>query len=495
MAEHIEEFQKDQPGYEGYLNDRVAALPEILNDAGYYTFMSGKWHLGLTPDRWPSKRGFQRSFSLLPGAANHYGWEPQLNEGDALPAILEKTRTFYVEDSRPIPVAELGSDFFSTKAFTDKLLEYLSERDDPDKPFLAYLPYSAPHWPLQAPEKDRLDYCGVYDRGPEVLRQQRLSRLKDLGIIAKDVVPHDVVTPPVDTFLSREWSTLSTEEKKFSSRTMEIYAAMVQNMDTHIGRVLDYLTNTDEIDNTFVIFMSDNGAEGLLFEAMPVVSNLFEHIKKYHNNHIDNLGNKDSYIWYGPHWASAATAPSRLYKAFSSEGGIRVPLILRYPPLTSTSSSSSSPTSSTSSNSTSNINTSFATVMDILPTILDLASIPHPYPTYNSKPIVPVRGKSWVPYLSHQTPHIHDADHVVGWELFDRQAIRKGKWKALRIPEPYGSGEWELFDLESDPGETRDLRGERGGKLEELLGEWEGYVRECGVKGRVPRYGVLKVGE
>ena len=401
-----------------------------------------------------------------------------------MPRILASTRVFYAEGDEKIDPSKLGPDFYSSDAFTTKLLRFLDERTEEQRqqPFFAYLPYSAPHWPLQAPEKDRLDYRGVYDQGPDVLRQQRLARLKELGLVPQHAKPHDVVAPHVDRPLSREWNTLTDSERKFSSRTMEVYAAMVQNMDTHIGRVLSYLRSTGEFDDTVILFMSDNGAEGLLMEAYPVIAgNIFDHIDKYYDNSLDNIGNGNSYVWYGPRWASAATAPSRLYKAFSSEGGIRVPLILRYPPLTS-----SRP---------GGIDHSFATVMDITPTLLELAGTRHPGATYKSRPVVPIRGRSWVNYLSNPASekYIHDENTVTGWELFDRQALRKGKWKAVLIPEPYGPGVWQLYDLDADPGETDDLGTREPEKLKELLAHWEGYVKEVGVVGEAPQYGVLKV--
>ena len=486
MAESIPEYQKDKPGYEGYLHDRVAALPELLRDAGYFSIMSGKWHLGLTPDRYPSRRGFDRSFALLPGAANHYAWEPQLQEGDKLPDILNKTPPLYVEDDRRIDISELRTPFFSSDAFTSKLLDYLQERDPQQKeqPFFAYFPFSAPHWPLQAPEQDRLTYRGVYDDGPDVLRQKRLSALTKLGLIPENAKPHDVVVPPVDRPLTREWDTLSATERAFSSRTMEVYAAMVQNMDTHIGRVLDYLRSTNELDNTFILFMSDNGAEGLLMEAYPVIQgNIFEHIDKYYDNSLDNVGNANSYTWYGPRWASAATAPARLYKSFSSEGGIRVPMILRYPSLTSARKGA--------------IDHSFTTVMDIVPTLLELGGTKHPGLRYKGRDVVRVRGKSWVEYLTNpgSTQYIHNVDAVTGWELFDRQGLRKGKWKAVLIPPPFGPGTWQLYDLHNDSGETEDLSKSEPAKLQELLGHWEDYVTEVGIAGKAPQYGLLKVEE
>jgi arylsulfatase A-like enzyme len=381
---------------------------------------------------------------------------------------------------------QLPKDFYSSESFTTKLLQYFLERDDKQKeqPFFAYLPYSAPHWPLQAPEEDRNDYRGVYDDGPDVLRQRRLGRLRELEIIAQDAKAHDVFALPLDKPLSKEWKDLSHDERKFSARTMEIFAAMVQNMDTNIGRVIDYLKSTGEYDNTVVMFMSDNGAEGLLLEAYPVIKeNIFEHIDRYYDNSYENMGCQNSYLWYGPRWASASMAPLRLYKCFSSEGGIRVPFILRYPALTQSRAGQ--------------LDRSFATVMDIAPTLLELAGAKHPGLIYRGRTVVRMRGSSWVSYLGApgERQHIHGDDYAVGWELFDRQALRKGQWKAVNIPKPFGPGHWQLYHLTTDPGETNDLGPSNPDKLGELLEHWNRYCREVGVAGAALQYGVLKIDE
>ncbi|THY05058.1 alkaline phosphatase-like protein [Aureobasidium pullulans] len=482
MKENLQEFQKGKPGYEGYLNDRVAPLSEVLQDYGYKTYMSGKWHLGLSPDRWPVKRGFDRSYSLLPGAANHYGYEPQIEEGDNQPNVLKSTPVFYVEDDKAIDPRNLGKDFYSTDRFGDKIIEYLQDhkQDDPEKPFFAYLAFSAPHWPLQAPEADVDDYRGVYDNGPEHLRDQRLGKLKELGLVPEHAVPHPTVAPPTGRTMSQPWDTLTENEKKTSSRTMEVFAGMVQRMDYQIGRVIEQLEKTGDLDNTLILFMSDNGAEGMLMEALPLIAgDIFAHVEKYYDNSLDNIGRGNSYVWYGPQWANSSTAPSRLYKGFSSEGGIRVPFILRYPALTAQKSQDS------------NIEHSFATVMDIYPTLLQLAGAKHPGKAYKGHEVAPVRGKSWVPYLTSAKAQIHDENSAVGWELFGRLAVRKGIWKATYIPAPYGPDKWELFDLKADPGELNDISEDNKEKLAELLSDWQEYVAEVGVVGQAPEYGTL----
>jgi arylsulfatase A-like enzyme len=417
------------------------------------------------------------------GGANHYGWEPQVTGGKT-PSLLARNGAFYAEGDSPVSVDELEPDFYSSRSFTTKLLQFFQERSDSDrqKPFFAYLPFSSPHWPLQAPEEDRVAYRGQYDDGPDALREKRLRCLEEMGIISPETKPHEVFALPLDKPLSKEWKDLTAEEKKFSSRTMEVFAAMVQNMDTNIGRVIAYLKSTGEYDNTVVLFMSDNGAEGLLLEAYPVVNeNIFDHIERYYDNSYENMGNKNSYIWYGPRWASAGMAPLRLYKAFSSEGGIRVPFIIRYPPLTGSRAGQ--------------LDRSFSTVMDIAPTFLELAGTQHPGSTYRGRSVVPMRGKSWLPYLLDPAKQklIYDEDSFVGWELFDRQALRKGNWKAVMIPKPFGPGRWQLYDLQQDPGETLDLASGKPDKLQELLKHWDEYCKEVGVVGVAPQYGVLRV--
>jgi len=442
---------KGAPGYEGYLNDRVVALPELLRDAGYLTLMSGKWHLGNTIDRSPWARGFERSFALLPGGASHYGGSRAVVSLGA-PAL-------YTEDDQFVTV---GDDFYSSDSYTDTLLRYLRERpEDDERPFFAYLPFQAPHWPLQAPADLIARYRGRYDAGPDALREERLATLKRLGLCPDDVVPHPVVSDGTP-----EWDDMTDEDRAISARSMEVYAAMVDRMDWNIGRVIDHLTETGELDNTVVIFMSDNGAEGAIVEAIPILGDqIAAQIEQHCDHSLDNLGAPDTFIWYGPRWAQAATAPSRLYKAFTTEGGIRVVGFVTWPGF----------------DRQDQIGDAFATVMDIAPTLLELAGVTHPGTVYRGREVASMRGESLVPYLSGADEAVHDDTTDTGWELFGRRAIRQGDWKALYLPQPYGPGTWQLYDLSVDPGEINDLAAERPDKLAELLRLWDRYVEDTGV--------------
>ena len=392
--------------------------------------------------------------------------------------------SIYVEHDKSVSPLDLKSaEFYSSDYYVDKLLSYFQQRpsSDQERPFFAYLPFSAPHWPLQAPKENITKYRNRYNDGPEVLRQQRIRRLKDLGLVPEHAIPHEVIGFPQSNKLAKEWDTLSDDERAISARTMEAYAGMVDRMDQQIGRVLKYLRETGELDNTFVLFMSDNGAEGLMLEAVPLIGADFEgHLAKYYDNSLENIGNYNSFVWYGPRWASAGTAPARLYKTFTSEGGIRVPFVLRYPPLTSGRNGA--------------IEHSFCTVMDLCPTILELAGVKHPGTIYKGRQNAPLRGRSWVQYLhgdSSGIVKIHPEDHIVAWELFGRMGIRQGKWKAVFIPKPFGPARWQLYDLDQDPGETKDLAEIQREKMDTLLAAYKEYVLEMGIGDGQFEYGTF----
>ncbi|KAH8879038.1 alkaline phosphatase-like protein [Thozetella sp. PMI_491] len=437
-----------RPGYEGYLNFRVAALPEILQDAGYYTAMS-----------------FERSFALLPGGASHFMYEPKKPDGTP---VFAHWASLYNKNGETVDPRSFPDDYYTSDYFTGQLLEFLEEREeDPakkEKPFFAFLAFTAPHWPLQAPQENIQKYAGVYDNGPDALRHQRLRRQVELGLLPADVQPH-----PVEAGSAKEWEDMTPEERQWSAKTMEVFAGMVDRMDWNIGRVLDQIKQYGEWDNTFVVFMSDNGAEGAIIEAIPMTGDVIKKaIDKAYNNDVENLGNPDSFIWYGPRWAQASTAPSRMHKGYITEGGIRCPAIIHYPPVSKVHGGGG-------------ITDIFTTVMDILPTFLDFAGIPQPGTTFRGRDVVEIKGKSWRPMLEGPATTLYDENTAIGWELFFHQAIRKGKYKAVFIPKPKGPEKWQLYDVEKDMGEIHDLAEQKPKVLEELVKCWLAYVAEFGV--------------
>ena len=252
-----------------------------------------------------------------------------------------------------------------------------------------------------------------------------------------------------------------------------------------------------EFDNTFICFMSDNGAEGAayegtilrsslllslthIFSAYPIVKgHMMDHLAKYYNNSLDNLGNFDSFIWYGPRWAQASTAPSRLFKAYTTEGGIRVPMVAKWP------------TSTQAAAQASGITHNFGTVMDIAPTLIEMAGLKHPAPSYQGREIVHMRGKSMLPWVKGAAQATHEQDFINGWETCGRAACRQGDWKIVFIPKPKGPEKWQLYDLARDPGETNDLADDPdyADKVKELLKHWDQYVLETGVVPLAPELG------
>ncbi|KAK9414081.1 putative Sulfatase N-terminal domain-containing protein [Seiridium unicorne] len=475
-----------------------ATLPEMLEDNGYFTVMAGKWHLGLRASQGPWQRGFQKAFAMLPGCCNHYGWEPVQERFPfgGRPIHAEKGKKVEIPPNK----TEDPEGFYSTDHYTGRLLQYLDGRsnDDKSKPFFAFLPYTAPHWPLQCSKAQR-DKLSVYDEGPYALRERRLKKLVELGIIDESVVPHQVET---STQGVGEWDSLTADEKRLSCRAMETYAGMVDSIDVNIGKVVDYLKKTGEYDNTLIVFMSDNGAEGAALEAIPVMGdNIKRAIHQYYDNSYENIGAWNSYTWLGPLWAQASTAPSRLFKAFPSQGGILVPCVMK-PPV-NTFHASVAP---------GEFNRSFTTVMDFVPSFLELAGVPLPaisehevslslhntiavrkMSKFRGKDVHAIRGKSWVPFFGtggktgeDETWAIHPSSEATGWELFARGALRKGDWKIVHISKAQsGVGEgdegWELFNIANDPGETLDLAQTESDKLGELLACWDEYVVECGI--------------
>jgi len=313
-------------------------------------------------------------------------------------------------------------------------------------------------------------YKDQYNDGPEVLRARRLSSLAERGLFPRGVGTTSLTSLP-GSEATVPWEDMSEKDRQLSCRCMETHAAMVDMIDQNVGRVVDALEKTGELDDTVIIFTSDYGAEGRMLEALPAGAGVpLEHIiRMFYNNSVDNIGNADSFVYYGPRWASAAAAPTPASGASnpaSSRGGIRSPCIIRYPKLASVQPITHEPTS----------------VMDILPTILDLAGIQHPGNFFRQRIIAPLRGRSWVPLLTDATKSVHsESQDLSGWELFGRRAVRRGKWKAVFSPAPQGSNSWELYDMSQDPAETKSMSKQEPEVLSQLLMEWEKYYSETGL--------------
>ena len=448
--------QRNKPGYEGYLNFQVAALPNILKDNGYHTYMTGKWHLGYEEETSPTARGFERSYALLAGGAGHFS---------NMMSILGSNKAPYREDG--MLVDSLPENFYSTKFYTNKMIEYIDSNHSDNKPFFGYLAYSAPHWPLQAPIESIEKHAGNYDAGYEVLYQQRMRKLKALSLIDQGIP--DSLNLPEDI----PWNDLSDDEKKRSSKLMEIYAAMVSDLDHYIGNLIDHLRDIDEFENTFIFFMSDNGPEGHPLEKSFSEYGIANKLSTCCDHSYENMGNANSYLWYGPEWARAGAGPWRRFKGFTSEGGIRAPAFAHYPLLNDSSTKDS-----------------VIHVKDVMPTLLELANITHPGSAYKGREILTMQGTSILPLLMSDVDYIHDQDHVEGWELFGKTAVRKGDWKIIQEPQddffswqtPLADNyDWQLFNLKEDPSELNNLAKTQPKKMKEMLAAWQAYKKENNV--------------
>lgn len=459
MAESLTPAQQGQPGYEGYLNQRAATLAEILAASGYQTLMAGKWHLGLEESQSPKARGFQQSFALLQGLQNHFGD----NQDDAWAAVGEKAT--FRENGR---LATYPKGVYSADYFADRLIGFLKTTRQ-DQPFFAYLTFTEPHWPLQAPPEVIAKYKGRYDAGPEALRQARLKRQQELGLAPAGAAPHPIVDAPV-------WESLTPDQQALESRKMEIYAAMVDRLDQNVGRLLQALRERGQLDNTVVIFISDNGPEGTVINGPRVgragPPNAATAALKVDNS-LGNLGRSSSYVGYGPAWAQAASAPLRLMKGYTTEGGIRTPAFV-----------------SGAGVAGGRISDAFLHVKDITPTVLELAGVASP-DTFQGRPVLKPDGHSWAGLLRGAGPdQVRPDTEVVGWELFYRRGVRQGDWKAVFLPRgPDGAysrtagaaGSWELFNLKTDPAEIHDLAAVEPERLKALVAAWNAYAQRAGV--------------
>lgn len=443
MAEMLTPNQVGQPNHEGYLRADTATLAELLSSAGYRTHYSGKWHLGVKPEQDPHARGFGTSFVLLQGGHNHFGLNVAKDRGSFGATYTENGQL----------VTGLPTGFYSSDVFADKLVAQIrAAKAGPEgqKPFFAYLSFTAPHFPLQAPPEAIAKYKGRYHDGYDALRERRLKRQVELGLLDPKVVPHEVELAPL-------WNTLTPDQKARDERRMEVYAAMVDRMDQAIGRVVQTLKDTGEYDNTVILFLADNGAEGsnLYERSMGMLNDVYAKA----DNRVENIGAATSYEALGAGWALAATAPSWRVKAYTSEGGLRVVSFLAGPGIKQ------------------GVGGAYTNVADVVPTFLDLAHVAQPGTRFAGREVRRIRGKSWAGWLQGRETQVYAATDAIGEELFGGRALRQGDWKIVDT----GEGSWRLFNVAADPGETRDLSASEAARKAQLVAAWDAYAAEVGV--------------
>ena len=435
-------------GYEGYLNNRVTTVPQLLKNSGYHTYMVGKWHMGKTPEQIPAARGFERDFTLLDGAGSYW---------DMTNFTAASPKSVFTEDGRYL--TQLPDDYYATKTYTDKLIGFIDANRGDGKPFFAYVSHQAPHDPYHLPKEWRSRHVGEYDKGWDAVRQERLKRQVELGIMPKGT-----------QLAERMWFlpdpiTLAPATRAILGQKMELYAGMVENLDSHVGRLIDHLKKIGEYENTIFLVFGDNGAEGndlfKMIAGTPGTRDFLFGAINWSQTDPKAWGDPGSYVAYGPMWAQVSMTPFSQYKGWLAEGGIRNGLIVSGPNVKRQKGS---------------INDGLMHVTDIMPTLLDVAGASYPK-TINGHEAPALMGKSWSKVLSGDAESPRNEHDYLGWELFGNRAVRQGDWKLRWQYEPLGKGQWELFNITADPSERHNLATKNPEKLRSMIALWDSYAK------------------
>ncbi len=440
------------PGYRGFLTDRCVTLAQVLGEAGYQTFISGKWHLRGkgNQDCTPTNRGFDEFYGHFKAYASFYR-----------PDIFER-------HPPERPKREYSSDFYATDAITDHALDFIEQARGREDPYFLYLAYNAPHFPLQAPEEAIDRYVATYEKGWDEIREERYERMVKLGVIPADFqlsprghvtkVPNRNKTSPYYNQQIPSWDSLPENRKADLVRRMATYAAMVEIMDRNIGRVISDLKENQELDDTLLVFLSDNGAcaewDPYGFDNNPYPQNLL-----YENEALQEMGKKGTFHSYGTGWANACNTPFRLYKHYNHEGGISSPFILHWPKGMARAGE---------------IDRQPAHLVDLSATLLELGEGRYP-DSWEGKPILPLAGTSLKPILEGRTL----SERPLFFEHEGNRAVRLGKWKLVWTNY---SQAWELYNIEVDRSELNDLSAANSERVRQMDALWQDWAEQSFVE-------------
>jgi arylsulfatase A-like enzyme len=421
-----------QPGYVGRVSEDAVTIAQVLKGAGYRSFLSGKWHLG-TPD--PTQHGFEEFYGTLISAQTF--WD-------------QTTYTRLPQGRTPRQYND--EEFYGTDALTDHALDFLElARKTPEQPWFLYLAYNAPHFPLHARPEDIAKYAERYHSGWDELRGKRLKRMKELGIVPEDT-PLTPRSPywnygETENAINPEWTALPEDRRADLARRMAIYAAMIDRMDQNIGRLLADLKQQKELENTLIVFLSDNGAcaewDPFGFDGKSSPNNVL-----HKGQDIERMGGRDAYHSVGSGWANASNTPWRLYKHFQHEGGITSPCIIHWPK---------------GNIRRGEIEHQPAHIIDLLPTIADIAQA-----AYQGK--LPLPGVSLLPLMREGTVN----PRMLFFEHEGHRAVHAGKWKLVAVR----NRPWELYDVTSDRVELKDLAKDQPDLVERLASRWDQWAEE-----------------
>ncbi|MEM9830903.1 MAG: arylsulfatase [Bacteroidota bacterium] len=409
-------------GYQGYLNRNCVTIAEVLAENGYHTYMAGKWHLGYhDTTRWPLQRGFEKFYGSIAGATSYF-WP----NGDR--------PVTYMNQHLPPPDSNT---YYTTDAFTEYGIRFIEEQEE-NRPFFLYLAYTAPHWPLHAKEEDIRKFVGKYTGGWDEVRQNRFQRQQEIGLFQNSF--------PISERDSRvrSWSEVDEAQKQESDYRMAVYAAQVYAVDYNIGKLLDHLEESDKMDNTLILFLSDNGACAEMYD-------------EFGSKPISwiNRATFSGAVSYGIGWANTSNTPFYEYKVQTYEGGISTPLIAHWP---------------TKINNAGTINHNPGYLIDVMPTILEVSQSAYPSEYHNGNKIHALEGKSLVPVFETGSRNTHE---YMYWEHQDNCAIRKGDWKAVK---KLADKQWQLYDLSKDRAEVNNLASEHPELVSELDQAWKKWA-------------------
>ena len=422
MPETIPPEHLGKPGYETHLNNRVVTIAEQLRAAGYRTYLSGKWHLGHTPNTLPTARGYDHALALAQSGADNFEDKPNL-------LIYDKTE--WTEDGKP---AKLPKRFYSSTLIVDKMIGYIDRGKASGKPFLASVNFIANHIPVQARDADIAAYAGRYNAGWTVLRNERRA-----AAIAKGVMP--VGVPAVTMNTSGDWSKLSAHQQRQRAGAMAAYAGMGTGMDREIGRLIAHLKAIGAYDNTIFVFLSDNGAEAT--DPMNMGAFTRWNANQLYEQSIPQQGRPGSLTAQGAGFASASVSPLRGYKFTASEGGLRVPMIMAWP---------GNPAIKGG-----RVAAGFAHVTDMPLTLLMLAGVAPQQGSFSGRRVEPMIGMDLSPMLTGAASSVYSPDKPLGYELSGNAVLFKGDYKLVKNLPPYGDGRWRLYNITADPGEADNL--------------------------------------
>ncbi|WP_375586066.1 arylsulfatase [Cyclobacterium xiamenense] len=437
LPEMLPEEYLTKPGYGGKLNDRVQTIATRLKEANYNTYVAGKWHLGHDETTLPNKRGFDRSFILGSSGGNNYkaqGYLPQ------------KPIAHWYADGEE---TELPDDFYSSKTYIDKTISFHEEEVKKQNPFFSYIAFQAIHAPVQAPIEFINKYRETYKNGYDDLRKKRFEKAKQMGFIPESAVLNDLFPQ------FKKWNDLSAKDQESYANNMAVTAAMLEAMDYHVGRYVDYLTQKGLMDNTIFIITSDNGPDGGDYRlGMPWA------LRNGYNRDYDKKGAESFFGYLGPEWANAVSSPFTYFKLYTGEGGVRVPLIITGKGMPKNQRSDA-----------------FCFFTDIAPTIYDIVGIS----TSANEGYAPITGKSILPHIENPARPVYASDQGVGLESANSAAYYLNGYKIVKNNIPLGDKKWHLYHIESDPGEVYDLAAEKPETFQKMLALYENYSREVGV--------------